>query len=281
LYKDESRKTANISFVLKGTDDYESNEIYSTVEDFILNNFNGRLLTALRNHDGKVYTPYFNSENLPGLSLKMFTARTTPKHVDSVLKTMTGILEDLATNGITDAEFEGFKEMWANRRERSVSVKHNSAWNLFEKIMYDLPAFVGQYNKKLSDVTKEDINAYLKETYAHAKCCLIITGNFNEQKLTSLNDVLKFRPLDRYMDEHYIDKELNQEFYDYLEYLEKHPDDTKGLKFIVSGNINETKKEEGQEKTTKKFCLTGSKYPLTLLNNSNGNTTDKGEEEVK
>ena len=239
--KNPKLDTANINFILRGNDDYESNEIYATIEDFILNNFNGRLLKELRNHNGKVYTPMFGYENLPGLSLKIMTAQTTPENVESVLKTMTDILSDLATNGITDAEYEGFKEMWQNRRERSSSVKFNDAFSLFQKVMYDLPVFVGHYNKKLSEATKEDINNYLKDTYAHAKCLLLLTGNFDDKQI-NLGEVFKFRPHDKYIDEHLVDKKLEDEFYDYLAYIEQHPNDAKDLTFVV----NPVKEKEGK-----------------------------------
>lgn len=217
LLPNKNVNTANISFVLKGMPDYEQNEIYSPVEDFILNNFNGRLLKKLRSENGKVYAPYFYEQNLPGISIKVFKAQTTPNNVKSVLETMISILADLAQNGITDAEYEGFKEMWANRRERAMSIKHNRSYNMFNKILHGLKPFVGEYNKKISELTKEDINIYLKETYAHAKCCLAITGNFNEKLIKPFNEILKFRPLNKFIEEEYIDTELENEFYNFVQ----------------------------------------------------------------
>ena len=216
LIADKNAKTANISFILKGIPDYEKNEIYSTVESFILNNFNGRLMKKLRNHNGKVYTPKFVDGNMPGLAIKILEAQTTPEHVAAVLEAMTEILTDLAQKGITDEEFEGFKEMWENRRDRAASVKHNSASILYDKILHGLKPFVGEYNKKISDLTKEDINNYLKDTYAHAKCCLAITGNFDEKSIKPFEQILKFRPLDKYMDEKFIDKEAEDDFIKFL-----------------------------------------------------------------
>ena len=216
LLADKNAKTANISFILKGIPDYEKNEIYSAVEDFILNNFNGRLMTKLRNENGKVYTPFFAEENMPGLAIKMLEAQTTPENVTAVLDAMTEILTDLAQKGITDEEFEGFKEMWENRRERATSVKHNQSYNLYHKILDGLKPFVGEYNKKISELTKEDINNYLKDTYAHAKCCLAITGNFDKKSIKPFEQILKFRPLDKYMDEKFIDKEVEDDFIKFL-----------------------------------------------------------------
>lgn len=268
LLPDKTAKTSNISFILKGIPDYEQNEIYSTVEDFILNNFNGRLMKKLRNENGKVYTPYFADENLPGLSLKILEAQTTPNNVKSVLETMTDILADFANNGITDAEFEGFKQMWANRRERAVSVKHNKSYNLYNKVLNGLKPFVGEYNKKISELTKEDIDAYLKETYSHARCCLMIDGNFDEKSIKPFEEILKFRPLDRYMEDVYKDKELNQEFYDFL--INASDDEyAKKIKYVMDDhfkNFMEAKKQKGEEQKTEEENKKWVWYSLFLLN---------------
>ena len=249
---DKKSKTASISFILKGIPDYEQNEIYSTVEDFILNNFNGRLMSKLRNENGKVYTPYFADENMPGLAIKIFEAQTTPNNVKSVLETMTEILADLAQNGITDTEFEGFKEMWENRRERATSIKHNKSYTLYNKILNDLKPFVGEYNRKIAELTKEDINEYLKETYSHAKCCLIVTGNFDEKAIKPFNQILKFRPLDKYMDEQYIDKELEANFYDFL-ITASDQDYCKKIKYVMDANFMKLVMETADKKQDKKL----------------------------
>ena len=234
LTKNPAKNTANITFILKGTQNYEDNEIYSSIEDFILNNFNGRLMTKLRNNDGKVYTPFFEEENLPGISLKIFDAQTTPRNVKSVVDAMTEILTDLATKGITDAEFEGFKEMWENRRERAASVKHNKSYVLFNKIINSIEPFVGQYNKKISNLTKEDINNYFKETYSHAKCCLLVSGNFKDKDIRPFKEILKFRPLDKYMDEEFIDKTTYDEFLKYLVEFQKNPELGSKIKYVIT-----------------------------------------------
>ena len=105
LFQNKKMETANVIFALRGTNNHEENEIYSTVEDFLLNHFNGRLMKTLRDEKGLVYTPAFGDANLPGLSLKFFQARTTKKNVNALINSMVEILSELADKGITDAEY--------------------------------------------------------------------------------------------------------------------------------------------------------------------------------
>ena len=276
-------ETAKLVFALKGTENYEKNEVYSVVEDFLLNNFNGRLISALRNENAKVYTPQFYVNNSPAVSLKYFYIQTTPENVKSCFTIMTSILSDLATKGISDNEFEGFKQMWSNRRDRASSVKFNSAENLFYKILYGQKPFVGHFNNEISNLTKDDINKYLKETYSKANCRILVSGNYNPKDIPSLGKFLEFRPFDKYMDENYSDNEGYLDFLAYLKYSAKHPDEPCKVQYVVDENLMKLmeKEQSKDDKPTNK----GNKKEQTSANKKktddrSNKSTDKKEKKL-
>ena len=71
-HKDRNSKTAEISLILRSNSDDETNSVYSVVEDFILNEFTGRLLTKLRNNDGLVYKSNFSLTTIATSSAVIF-----------------------------------------------------------------------------------------------------------------------------------------------------------------------------------------------------------------
>ncbi|MGN1222136.1 MAG: M16 family metallopeptidase, partial [Christensenellales bacterium] len=190
LSPNENSKTATIEFILKGSTDYEKNDIYTNIENFLLNNFNGRLFNKFRNSNGLVYTPSFCNIDLPQQPLKIFSIKTTPNNVKTCINTLTEILDDLLTNGITDEEFSGFKEMWENRRERKSAVKFNSAENLFDKVIYNKPLFVSDFYEKTKNLTKEEINKYIWDVYSKSNLCVSVSGNYNKQDIFPLQTIL-------------------------------------------------------------------------------------------
>lgn len=231
--QDKSAKTVSIYFMLKGTKDTERNALFTNIEDFILNNFNGRLFKAFRTDTGYCYTPMFNTFDFPQQPIKLFTIQTTPPNMKQCINLLASILDDLLTNGITDEEFDGFKEMWENRRERKTAIKYNSASVLFYKHMYGEPVFIGNFFEKTKKITKADINKYLWDIYANSKLCVAITGNYDSKSLIPLQTILsKYRPYDKYLNKNFIDHKEQNELYKYINYVSKHPDETSDIEFL-------------------------------------------------
>lgn len=252
-YPSKQSKTAQIDFILKGSKDYEKNALYSNVEDFLLNNFNGRMFEKFRNKNGLVYTPSFYTLNLPQQPLKIFSIQTTPKNVATCINTMAEILDEMLTKGITDDEYSGFKEMWENRRERKTAIKYNSAESLFSKIIYDEPVFVSEFFEKTKGLTKEEINKYLWEIYSKSQLCMFVAGNYNKNDVLPLQDILaKYRPYDKYLSKNFVDNKETDDFYDYLDYLEEHPDEESLIHFVgVKDTKKKTKKADKTQSTDK------------------------------
>lgn len=255
LYPNKKANTVSIYFMLKGTNDIERDELYSNIEDFILNNLNGRLCNKFRNQTGFSYTPYFNTYNYPQQPIKNFAVTTTPQNLKVCTNMLATILDDLLTNGITDEEFEGFKEMWENRRERKTSIKYNTASSLFNKQLYNEPVFVKNFYEKTKNITKQDINNYLWEIYGQSKLAVVITGNYNSKDVVPIQTILsKYRPYDKYLNKHYIDHKAEEEFYRHVDLIEKDKNAKVEIEFLPYNlpEVEQPKKTKGQEKTKQK-----------------------------
>ena len=246
LVKNEAQNTATIDFILQGTKNAEKNDLFSNIEDFILSDMNGRLYTKFRTEGGYAYTPIFSTVDLPQQPFKLFQVQTTKENVKICIQQLTSILDDLIKNGITDEEFQGFKEMWENRRERKTSIKHNSAKILFDKVIYGEPIFVHDFYQKTKNITKEEINKYLRDIYANSKLNMFVTGNFNEKDVLPIEEILvKYRPYDKYVDKHLKDKKEIAEFDAYLLELASDPKKKSNeISFIINATPEEQQAEE-------------------------------------
>lgn len=239
LFPNTQQNTATITFALKGSTDYEADALFGNVEDFVLNDLSGRLAKEMRDTKGMVYTPVHQTISMPQQPIKIFSVQTTPNNVSHCINALTNILNDILTNGITQEEYEGFKEMWLNRRERKTSIKHNSADAMFEKIVYDEPVFVGKFFEKTQNLTKKQIDQYFKNIYSTSKLCMCVSGNFDTKDLQPIHEVLaKYRPYDKYLSENYIEHKSTNKLAKYVEYLAQHPEVESQIEFI-SASSNE------------------------------------------
>lgn len=248
LSASESQNTASIDFILQGSKNAETNDLFSNIEDFILSDMNGRLYTKFRTEGGYAYTPIFSTVDLPQQPFKVFQIQTTKENVKICIKQLTNILDDLIKNGITDEEFQGFKEMWENRRERKTSIKHNSAKILFDKVIYGEPIFVHDFYQKTKSITKEEINKYLRDIYANSKLNMFVTGNFDQKDVLPIEEILvRYRPYDKYVDKHMKDKKEVAEFYSFLSELAKNPNmKTSDLSFVITSSPEDKQASEEQ-----------------------------------
>ena len=255
LVKNEAQNTATIDFILQGTKNAEKNDLFSNIEDFILSDMNGRLYTKFRTEGGYAYTPIFSTVDLPQQPFKLFQVQTTKENVKICIQQLTSILDDLITNGITDEEFQGFKEMWENRRERKTSIKHNSASILFDKVIYGEPIFVHDFYQKTKNITKEEINQYLREIYSNSKLNMFVTGNFNKEDILPLEEILvKYRPYDKYVDKHMKDKLAISDFYCYLAQLASDPKKKASAISIVSVPTPEDEQDNEEQPEQEQYA---------------------------
>lgn len=245
--KKQDSKTVTLEFVFKGSNDYETNEKFSYVEDYLFNGFTGRLFKTFRLKNQLTYTPFFNNVNLANLTLKDFIITTTPEFAGDCIFLFTDMLSEILEKGISQEEFEGFKEMWINHRERKTNLKAQNSENLFYLHLQNLPVYVSNMYDKIKDLTIDDINNYLREVYIKSPLFMTVMGNFNQDEIPPLDFVTAgFRPYNKYaLDKLYVDKELD-EFYDFLENGPSDPNDENEQLILIKDNFPKQKKKKSK-----------------------------------
>lgn len=268
--QDPTKNTVTIDYIIKGSVDYQTNEMFTEIENFILNSFNGRLLNIFREQKGFTYTPMFISQKIPGMSLKTFEVQTTPEHLKECMKLLNKTLNDLVYNGITDDEFSGFKEMWENRRDRKSSLKYNTSDEMFYKIVNNEPVFLHNFFDKVRNIKKEDINKYLHDVFGKSNLCCCVSGNFKKRDVLSIYEILQsYRPYDKYLkDNGFFDQSNIHEFLKVLK-NEKAPIN-KSKVYIVG------EKEEMERQAQEELAKQKQQEAIDKLNNDINKAIEDG-----
>lgn len=216
-----NKKTINLDFYFKGTNDYEENEKMQYLENYIFNGFNGRLMDKFRIENQLTYTPLF--ENIPlsaNFNLKHFNIQTTPENAQKVAYLFTELIRDLAENGITDQEIESFKEHWESHRLRKTEVKtHNSSY-LFQTYLSGQEVFVHDMHQKVASITKEEFNKYFMDNYIYTKMIFSPSGDLENLPLPKVNELVTYlRPYENYAYDSIYDNNALGQVVEYLDNL--------------------------------------------------------------
>lgn len=215
-----AQKTASLNFWFKGSDNYEENQKFSYIEDYLMNNFSGRLMQKFRLNNQLTYTPEFETIDLPMLNLKHFVITTTPEHVNTCINLFTEVITELLENGITLDEIAGFKEMWKNHRERKTNLKNMDPGNMFYNYIYNEPVFIKNMYEKVESISKEEVDSYLKEIYTNSKLIFSVYGNFDESQIPTIAEITnQFRPYNKYATKQMINKKEVEEMYEFFQNL--------------------------------------------------------------
>ena len=249
FFVDKKATTANIILMFKGSKNYEENEKMKYFEDFLLNNFTGRLIQKFRLENQLTYSPYFSTMELPQLTLKYFNITTTPENVNKCTLLLTEVLNDLIEKGITDEEMSGFKEMWINHRERKTKFKSRSSYNMFSAYICDEPIFIPKMYEKINNITKEEVNEYFRNVYANSPMIYSISGPQSILTAPKIEDIINmFRPYNKYATKNLENTKLVNEFYKYLqEQVQKNPKQKMSDILLPIPFIEEEKEEEKDE----------------------------------
>lgn len=188
-----------IEYIFKGNQDKEQNEIYDRFESFM---FNDLLMQRFRENNPLTYTPQFLSSQDEATKIKIFSIMTSPDKAIETIKTLNAFLDDLITNGISNKQMFEFKANLLAERERKASIKTRKPNRMFTDYIYGEPVFVSNFFKKVTSLTKEDINNYIKNTYGLSKMCIEFTGDLLEasnllkasRELEKLEEKIKYMP---------------------------------------------------------------------------------------
>lgn len=192
-------KNFTVEYIFKGNQDKETNEIYNKFETFL---FNDLLMQKFREKKPLTYTPEFFSTEDGSTKIKVFRIVTSPDRAIETINTLNTFLDDLITNGITDKQMFEFRMNLLAERERKSNIKTRRPNRMFNDYIYGEPVFISDFFKKVAELTKDDINYYIKKTYGLSKICfdfvgdMLVASNVTKiaNELKALEKKIKYMP---------------------------------------------------------------------------------------
>lgn len=269
-------KTATILFAFKGKNNFEEDEKFAYLEEYIFNDFNGRLMQKFRQENQLTYTPLFYNDQRPNLNLKCFDITTTPDKVNECITTLTQLIREVAEKGLTDEEMQGFNEMWANHRERKSKFKSHKAYALFCDYVYGYPVFVHNMNEKVKNITKQDFDKYFKENYLETPLLFCLYGNYNLQDIPTLKHITsQFRTYDHYLESTLGKAKEIDDFYNYINDPNSTLEDVICVRDVTPKEEDDdvayeepNKKDDSQEETVVEETVVEEEKPTEKISNT-------------
>ena len=188
----------DIEFVFKGLDGVEKNDLMTRFEDWYFNDFAGKLFEKLRIDNQLVYASNFVNVPVRNSNLKAFVVKTSPENANRCVEVLTEILRDVIKNGVSEEDFEAFKQSMREERARKSNTKFMDVEKMGDDYIYGKQVFVKDFFNKLMDLKREDVNKYLKDIYGNSKLFVYYEGDLikaENVKFIEQNGVLK--PIDK------------------------------------------------------------------------------------
>lgn len=177
--KDDTRKTVElfVSFMQRKSE--RETNLYAYVEDYILNGFAGRLLEKLRVERGLVYSAsYYPVPLYRNMALNCFEVLTSKEKAKEAYQILCDIVKEIAEKGITQQELDEMKKAIELRElERRNGTKIISPEKILYRYLEGTEVFFNNQLHKVKELTLENVNKYLKDTYSNANAFVIASGN--------------------------------------------------------------------------------------------------------
>lgn len=187
--------------------------LFSYVENYIFNDFAGRLLNELRTKHGLVYTAQYIPYLLPNnMSLNSFYALTSKDKVNETIDILGRIITEIASKGITQEELDKCKDMIVTREvDRKNSTKTINPMTIFNRWLEGTEVFFNNQIHRVKELTLDQVNKYLKDTYSNTNVMVSIKGALPKNCYSTYEIQKK---LNARLSQVYYDYATNK-FYDY------------------------------------------------------------------
>ena len=180
IVKDKPQmQSFDIKFVFKNNlENRNESMMYSLLEKYIFQDFDGLLMQKLRIQNQITYTSFFKEHKLPNFFLKEFDIVTDNKNVHKAINVTTELLRDLVLKGITNEDLTKFKMSILSKMKRESYVKYYDTNHLFFSQLYGKRLFdKKQIYTQALDLTLEQANKYLADTYGHSNVGVLLSGD--------------------------------------------------------------------------------------------------------
>lgn len=205
--RNNEQKTVEVNVAYMSRKYEKETHLYSYVENYIFNDFAGRLLKEIRVKRGLAYTTDYNTIILPNnMSLNTFNVLTSNEKVNETIECLGAIIKDIAYNGITQQELDDCKNMIITREEdRRNNLKTISPEVILNRYLEDTEVFFNNQIHRVKELNLDDVNKYLRDTYINANIFVMLRGNIDENTM------------DTYQIQKTLNSKLAQCYYDYID----------------------------------------------------------------
>ena len=166
-----------IEFLFKGLDGVEKNDLMYRFENWYFNDFAGKLHEKLRYRNQLVYTSSFISIPVLNSNLKAFEILTSPENANKCVEVLAEILRETIKKGVSEEDFELFKQSMLEKRARKTNIKTYKSEKLLFDYIYGKKPFVRNFFNKLMALNREDVNNYLKKVYGKSNLTVTFVGD--------------------------------------------------------------------------------------------------------
>lgn len=204
------------------------NAKFTMIENWIFNDFRGKLNTVLREEKGLTYTSSFENINFNNLNLKLLNIVTSPEKIKEALNATIEILQDIIMNGLTQKDLTKYYLQMLSKKDRNPkSFKNNAGREFFAYLYHNTSLSKDKLFDELSKTSLKEINDYLFRTYGNSHVGIIYNGDmFSAQKIPTEKDVkdiadfIKYAPL-TISDEKLLEmsEQKNKELFDKIELM--------------------------------------------------------------
>ncbi len=177
--KDSNQKTVEINVAFMSRKPEKDTHLYSYIENFILNDFSGRLLNEIRTEKGLAYSTNYSCLILPNnMSLNCFNVLTSKTKVNQTIEALGGIITDIARNGIKQEQLKACQDMIVAREEdRKNGLKTIDPMKIMQRYLEGTEVFFNNQIHKVKELTLDQVNKYLRDTYTNSNVIVDIKGD--------------------------------------------------------------------------------------------------------
>lgn len=188
---DDKQKTVDMEFLYRVNLTERENELYSFLEQYIFNGFNGRLLKNLRTKHALVYSSsFYTGTTGTDVYYKGFSILTSKNKVNKVIDVLGEILKDLCTNGISEQELNMCKQrIRVIEDEKYVSQKYLSSEQMLHRYLENQEMFYNKQIHSFQSLTLQEVNDFLKKIYLNNNVNVSISGDIDPETLYQPNKI--------------------------------------------------------------------------------------------
>ena len=173
------------------SEDANKEYAYDVIEEYLMNTIGGLLWDQLRVHNNLVYSFGLHNLDLGSVKFKSFQAVTSPGKMRKTIAATCKMIREIGENGVPKDKFEVVKAALVDQHNAVLQkFKSCSAMANFESLMsgeefLDYKAVMNH----IKNMTYEDFNARITETYRTANVSLLVDGGFESKNVYSLLEV--------------------------------------------------------------------------------------------